>query len=596
MQLFAVTWSSSPADRPDVAGAIRAAAEPFPALAAGCLERGASTDGALEFAAIAHPPEAAAPRRYLVRHADEVVLYDGLPVERSGRFPAWDAEELRARWPQLPDALEGVFCAVRIDLAAARVECLPDPLGLSGLYFHGGAGGWVLGNSLVAVAALAGARSPDPVGLSTFLALGWATGRRTIVRDIDALAGGHVHAVDRHGLRSRPHFTPAGLANARRVRPPGVPARAMVETTAAAGAGVAPRICGLTAGRDSRVLLALAQAAGWDASYYTSGDPHDPEVEIAREVAHRAGVPYRVVPPDLPADEDWAGVTGRFVAQTDGLVSVAHLDDWLDHQANGATVGVKLWGAGGEIARQGFRGGMLMVSQNAWGARRALWPQRAVLRHKAGAAGLLRPAAVETTRATLDDFLRARVAEGWAPAETPEAYYAFERVRRWAAGGARRAASTTDVYSPFVSREYIEWSFSLSGPERFLEAGPWRLLSELSPDLRDFRFDRPWRAQDVRTVQPVILRELARLGAAQVRSRRSGHRPPTDARPHLRSRWIEAGRERMRDLCLSQEASPLWDLVDRRRLEAALGGPQPSGSVMGLCHVLTAFTWFHGLT
>ena len=350
----------------------------------------------------------------------------------------------------------------------------------------------------------------------------------------------------------------------------------------------------MTAGRDSRVLLGLSMAAGWRPTYYTSGADGDVDVDVARGVTERLGLPYEVVTPEVPQSKDaWTAATARFVAQTDGSATLRGIDDWVDHQPLGP-VGLKLWGAGGEIGRAGNIGLAIPFAAQAAGLRRAIAPQRAVLRSKVSHA-LFRPLAIHTTQAALDDFIRERAAEGWDAPELLESFYAFERVANWAACGVRRAAAATDLYSPFVSRDFIEWCFSLSPGERFVEAPHWRLLGELAPELRDMPFERAWRRQRPRAAQAMLLREVGARGAERVRRKL---RPAArgGARPSFGARWLEAGLDVHRELCFDNGSSPLWDLVDRRALERALAASaeERSRRLGSLCTTLTAFWWFHG--
>jgi asparagine synthase (glutamine-hydrolysing) len=597
--LFAVTYDASGADESAVAGALRDSARAYRTLSGRSAISCASPSGRLALAAVSPPEQVAAPRRHLARAGGTVVAFDGLPVHRTGAFPGHDAAQLLSRWQELPEGLEGIFSAVRVTLDDDTVECLTDVLGMAHVYLHHRAAGWVLSNRVEPIRRLSPAQAPDPIGVASLLAGGAPAADRTLLSDTRVLAGGCLHRLSPSGVRSRPHLTASTVAPRRQRGAPrsaGELARALTATAAAAARGVQPLSCALTAGRDTRVLAALARAAGWDAGYYTVGAPADVDVQIARELAAQLSVAHRVIAPPVPSGSgDWAAATGRFVAHTDGLASVAGIDDWLVHQLPVQRLGLELWGAGGEIGRGAHVSRAIRLTASAPGLRWSLAAQRRALNRTVNHWGLLRPQAVEIARAALEASLRARVREGWRRGEAREGVYTFERVRRWAAAGVRRAAEATDLYSPFVSRDFIQYSYSLRAAERLVEAPHWRLLGELSPQLRDLRFESRWRPQRPRRVTRILLAEAIGLAAARARAGRGAAADPLSQAP-FRARWLEAGLDTYRELVSSAGDSELWELIDRGRLEAVLSGTlhEREGRAGGLCTVLTVLWHFHG--
>ena len=341
--------------------ALRAAAAEFPELDERTLERGASPDGRVAFAAIAHPRERTAPRTYLARRGDEVVVYDGLPL------PTYDANELLERWGDLQ--LEGVFSAVKIDLAAGEAEPLTDVFGMAKLFRARQGDGFVLSNSVDAIRLLTGATELDPVGVASMLGFGWTAGGHTLLRGVELVEGPVTprSAVPRDNSSE---LTVEDVAES-------------LTGLARATSEVHPLTCGLTAGRDTRVVLALALAAGLDVDYYTSGHGTDIDVVIARELAEEFGLRHELVTPRVP--DDWAGATSAFSAQTDGLASFWIVADWVEHQGLSGPVGLKLWGPGGEIGRAGNIGLSIPFGSTTPGLRSSVEVQRRILHRKVAA-------------------------------------------------------------------------------------------------------------------------------------------------------------------------------------------------------------------
>ena len=553
-----------------MAGALRTAARAFPELDERTLERGGSADGTLAFAAVAHPPERAGPRRYLARRGDVVVAYDGLPL------PTYDAELLLERWGE--QELEGIFSALRVDLARGTFDLQLDVFGMAKVFRARRGDGVVVSNSLEVVRLLTGASAVDPVGVASMLGLGWAAGGHTLLDGIEVVEGPVTprSVTPRHSTSERS-------------------AREVVDTMlelASVVADLRPLTAGLTGGRDSRLLMALARTAGLDVDYYTSGNPEDVDVVIARELARELGLRHQLVTPPLPGD--WDAATSGFSAQTDGLASFWIVADWVEHQGVEGDVGLKLWGPGGEIGRSGRIGLAIPFGANTPGLRSSAAVQLWILHRKvADFGGLLTRDAVATARAYLDRFVAARLEEGWRPREVSEAYYGFERVRYWASAGVRRASVATDLWTPFVSRNYLEYCWSLTPEERAVEAAHWRLFSELDPRLRDHRFDNPWRPQGrPRLVPWMVGSDIARAAARRALSRGA----PSAAVPPFGLRWVEAGLPSLRELAGSLPDADVWQFVDRGRLQTLLAGPAPARAAVaeGLCRVLTVLWWLHG--
>jgi hypothetical protein len=172
------------------------------------------------------------------------------------------------------------------------------------------------------------------------------------------------------------------------------------------------------------------------------------------------------------------------------------------------------------------------------------------------------------------------------------AYYAFERVSNWGALATRRAAATCDVFSPFTSRDFIRCAFSLTAGQRYVEQLHRSLLTNLDPRLRDMPFEEPWRRQRPRLAPALIAREA---GAEAFRRLRRRH--PRGERPRMGfgHAWFEAGIDLHREICLSFNDSPIWELADRRAVTKALSGPLEDrrASHEVLCRLATIFWSLH---
>jgi hypothetical protein len=599
LHLFALHLCGRP-DAARLSRSLLAAAKPFHHLDETTLHTARSRSGRLMFASIGHSPEQAAPRRYRARRGDKLAAFDGLPLDPRGEFCAYDADALLEHWSEA-DRLDGQFSAVRVDFETDSFECLTDALSMHPLYFQRLGDGWVVANSVEAIRGISGASDPDPLGVSTWLALGWTAGYRTLLAGVRALSPGSRVEFSRAGMKTKNSFgtgSLAALASGRRAGREETAAMVdeMVGLTRAATANGIPVKCAVTAGRDSRTVLALCLAAGVRPRTGTIGPPDDVDVIIGRQVAEYAGLPHRINQPlDAPQLEDLPSIIPTFISITDGLASLSQLQDIHDHYDERDRVGVLVWGMGGEIARAGV-GPITKFAANGPLLKRSAEFQARLLRAKLrDPAGILKPAAAAESHDYIDRFVAERVAEGWDPAQIGEVFYTFERIGRWASAGFRRATSHDDLYSPFCTHAFVNYAFRMSSGERYAEEAHRRILTALDPGLRDLPYATPWRASRPR-LAPVLstldligyVAERAGLGERLKRSHSRG----TDGPRLFAYEWLERHRDAHREMCLSNPDSPLFEWVDRAELERAFTIPiYDEGPALEMLRVVT-LAWY----
>lgn len=561
-----------------------------------------SRSGTISVAGVHHPLARCGPRRYVSSDADGVTWFDGLPVSSIPGVPGYDAAALGARWNSAAGSLDGQFSAAHLNLDAESVELRLDALAMVPVYYAHQDGGVLVSNSVRLIASLLALDSPDPLGVSSFLGLGWAASDRVLTQGIRLLAGGSSHLIDRHGtIQTSREFGPSTiLGSTAERRGTSDLAEHLTELTRRAVHDIDPVGCAITAGRDSRLLMALLLAAGEDALYFTGGQPESIDVIVAREIVRLVGVEHEVVTRDPSSSSlDWTEAAARFVRQTDGLSCLLQLHDYQDARDAVSPLGVKLGGVGGEIGRPGV-GPLTAIATNVPILRRSPALQRKLLSMKVrNDSGLMTADTIREVNRYLDRFTDARLEEGWPAAQLQEVFYTFERVGRWGATGTRRVSATDDGFSPLCLRSFIEYCFSMKASERYVEAPHHRLLAELSPTLLHHRYDlpfptpRPWMAPILATRQ---------LFTAARSRRQTTHTPPPTAREEAPSpeypfahTWFEERLELMREL-FSPPDSELWAYVSRPRIEALLKGSEADRArhQESLLRAATLFWQFHG--
>ena len=562
-----------------------------------------SRGGLLLAAGIHHSPARCAPRVYLSHGERELTWFDGLPVSAQAGYAAYDAEALSRRWDSAAEELEGQFSAARLEPERERAEILTDALGLAQVFCAREGGGVLVSNSAALITAVLGLDSPNPLGVCSFLGLGWAAGASTLNSGVEVLCGGARHTLDSTGLSTRQDFGPQTIPRKRGA--PISPAELAERMTTITGNAVhsMQRVgCALTGGRDSRVLVALLRAAGEEALYFTGGPPSSPDVVIASELAKMLGLEHELVHHDPASTSfDWTEAASRFVAQNDGLASLLQLPDYIELPPSPPPLGVKLWGVGGEIGRTGT-GMLTAIATNAPVLQRSNRVQRKLLGVKSrDDGGVMTREARHELAGYFDRFHHERLAEGWSPDEIQEAFYTFERVGRWGATGPRRMAVSDDIFGPFASRLFIDYCYSLSSKERFVESAHYRLLSEISTSLRDHRYDtpfptpRPWLASAMATRQLLIAVRKRLRDRRRTSTVAALHTGPPDPEYPFQHAWLEARLPLIRELFSSAD-SALWDYVSRARVEHLLNGSESERAhhQEGLLRATSIFWHFHG--
>lgn len=556
----------------------------------------ARSRGGAILAAGMHHGQAAYPRRY-VEHSDtEITFYDGLPVDPEGEHHAYEAATLARGWNTWADRLEGQFVAAKIDLSEEHVDVRPDTFGMVPVFLTRSGEGMLASTNLRLIQALLGLSEPDAVGVSALMGTGGLYDR-TLLAGVAPLRGGSVHRLRAGAVEMRSIFGPSSLARRPRHGPitPELAER-MTRLTASAACDIEPVQCPITAGRDSRVLIALLMASDTQARYYTAGRQGEVDVDVGRELATHFGLAHCIIEPGgVNNPIDGVQAAAHFMEQNEGLSTLLQLVDYVDLDQTPNQTGLKLWGAGGEIGRCG---GLAIAVENVPIARHFPSLQRRALDRGFKRSGLdyLTPAGVAQLDTFIGRFFADRRQEGWPSYELTEALYAFAGPG-WGQGGARRAAGSDDVFSPFRSRMFAEYCLALRPAERYVEAPHHRLLSHLSPALREFPYEHPFPTPKPRLASLRAARNIALLAQGQLgRATRVGTRgKAAGGGEWFLPEWIETNLDVLRQL-FEPADSPLWDLIARERIIGLVQGTPADRrrSLASLMRAATIFWFFSG--
>jgi asparagine synthase (glutamine-hydrolysing) len=570
VNLFIAAWNLSEHDRQKALAAIPGMGGVYPQLDLGTMW-GVSSGKA--WAGGVHDRAGGSlKRQYVFQSEQEVLFFDGCPVDRTGRFWALDAPALAANWNSLTGSLEGQFVVMRVGRESSGLDLITDFLGMSQVYYRHEGGAWWISNSVELISRAAGVTGVDPLGVSLALSLGWAGADRTLMRDVRVIPPGSCWTWREPGEQpsARQYFLPRHLArSSRRQQFTGIDAIKLREELTGM-CRILSRFsgflsCPVTGGRDSRVLVSLMRHGSIRGQYYTDGEAESNEVKISQRIAEQLGLQHTTAPKDVrEIVEGWDEVSGRVIRQNDGMVSLWQVADlWKPSSSQGS---VGLWGIGGEIARGNYSNPRLFVGRKGVGDIKRFLSRRVLDGH----GGLVRMEAFLAARDYLESWVDEMSGEGFAPVDIPDLFYTYERIRRWAGSNARKILPVHDLFSPFCTRAFVGEAFRLQAAYRYSEPLHYQLLA-LDPVLHAIPFlKEPWRPQcPAVNMLSAVWRRRLRLGG-----RKKAVGSASIQESLMRNRWCH-----FREFCLDQESSPLWGFIDRGRFEAVMRG-QPD---IGLC-------------
>ncbi|MFI7431023.1 hypothetical protein ACIBPB_28925 [Micromonospora sp. NPDC049836] len=419
--------------------------------------------------------------------------------------------------------LTAPFVVASLAPDTGRLRLHTDGIGLGRLYELRFPGGWVWSNRPAAACRFAGIRArPDRDGWRMFAATGWFQGDRTPFTGVFTVPGGATVGYDPQGQGRTQSVIDALAAWAvgrggDALAPDRVDevADGLRELARSLGSMWSGRVLiGLSGGRDSRLCVAAALAAGLDLQLFTNGsEPGEAEVaeglvaalpdDLARRVRHRVARPR----PGGPAQAQGLALDAPILPNAlgwhrshEGLRAETYLPSpapaGLDHP-DFLTVS----GAAGEIAH-GFYypPDYAELSQLPHVDRLDAFAERLCARIllKRGLSDAARAASTAEIRHRLDEAFR----KGLDDARMLDHFYATERLRRWSS-----AADRIGTIVPLLAPEFVRAAFDLTPDQRRENALHRAVTARLLPQWRD----RPYYQRPAGLVSPAL---APRLGDA----------------------------------------------------------------------------------
>jgi asparagine synthase (glutamine-hydrolysing) len=516
-----------------------------------------------------------APRRYVMQDEDQVVLFSGLPVNSTGTFVAHHAEDLSAHWDQLTENLEGQFSIARVNDQLFCLELQTDILGYEQVYYFQQGSFWLISNSVLLIEQLCGFRDFDPLGVSLFLGTGWVGADRTLRSDIRVIPHGQKWIWNKDDVEPKKlsYYPASRLAHLPRF----ALNRSNIQNLADRMIQLCRNLCqsfdnikcSLTGGRDSRLIAAMLISAGLPARYYTFGDPAGDDVRIAKQIARSFNLPYEVetiISSDVI--REWDKASWQSIRQGDGMRSLFLIAGILKNlRARTDCLDMLLWGAAGEVARGCyFRPKDFFSRIDEVGVERLLNAKRNM-----DFRGLIRKDGTELVREYIHNYVIQCLDDGFAPIDIPDVFEIYQGDGRRVGCNARGLMEARDVFSPYCSRFFLEAAFSIPAIQRYTEPLHYNLLKILQQKLHELPFDKEsWRFQQpylnlfYKYFAPKLDKSFGRISCLLSKRRRKSTENPATFN---RFDWFEVKRKTIREICLDQNDSSLWNYVDRQKFE-----------------------------
>ena len=445
MNLFIAGVGASGSGRATAERALRELVERLPGFFEPARIQSWEGGGGMAAAFVSHPHEQTGGIEYAHLEPERALLWSGRPIAWTGERQADGRVPLEAGfWFEggAFERLDGRCTAVW--LGGGELTAYSDPMGAYPLYeTEAGDTTW-LSNSAALLAEVAGRDEIAPPVLASVLGGGWSLSGDPVWARVRRVPRGMIRTYAQ-GRRSRDHeLLPLGEIvpmlgagfDAERAA-----ALLIAATRALADWPGRPSIVPLTGGRDSRLVFAAAVAADIPFEIRTGGEPGDPDVEVARELASLSGREHSLLEHDPHGSlwDDWRRAAEVVRLTSSGTATLADAAGYPLGPREGPLV---LWhsGQGGEIAR-GYYGEARALDRN--GLAELLY--RRFVGRRPGRVEPLSEEGAALVRRQIRSWVDGQLDAGVEPADVPDMFYLQSE---WARGQGPATAAWSSSATP----------------------------------------------------------------------------------------------------------------------------------------------------
>jgi hypothetical protein len=489
------------------------------------------------------------------------------------------------------DELAGVFMVASLARQGSSTLAA-DPLGL-GLLYWGRSNDVVVVSTRASIAAAVLAEATgstprrDPFGAGWLAYAGYPVGDRTGYEGITVVPAGAVVDIDARGtveLRrpARPVWRAGSEALAAAPRAALAQAREEIGTalrTALRDPDVDCR-CGLTGGKDSRLILALLLADGsaGGVTFQTYGRDDLPDIVIARQLASTFGLRHTINP--VGRQMEWwrrlrdavpsgEGNDREIIFRITASAAPGTQNVGVPHVGRLPDPGfLLLSGLVGETLRTNYASATRMRSKR----------EAAGFPHGFGTVGILDRDALARYCNEMHEILFDEITEGDSPQDVIDSYFMRQRLRRWA--GTTLEIDKEAKVTPLYSVTAMRLAFGIGAESRHAEWIHYQLMRDACTPLVHMPFAKgEWapgassvpgrRALHADPIPPIPPpRREPRPRRAIRPSPQAG--PTRTVKTDSRARHHETDVEIMRRYFRPDPTNPVFDLIDPTGVQRAL--------------------------
>ncbi|CAA9490663.1 MAG: hypothetical protein AVDCRST_MAG69-1328 [uncultured Solirubrobacteraceae bacterium] len=615
MNLFVVGWSDAgPVPAAAASEAIDRLLSRLPFLTDEPRRSWSAPSGAAAAAWVSHGESLVGTVSYAAVELERLALWSGRPVlwtsdgHADGRAALDPTLYLRSS-SEWAHRLDGRSTAVSYDDAERRLTVFSDPMGAYPVFLtEAGDVTWVSNNAEL-LRPLSGTAEIDTGVLAALLGGGWSLSGNPLWKSVRRTARGTVLSLrpGRRGTRELLGVADIVAMTGRPLDVEGASATLVANAAALADWPGRPNVVPTTAGRDSRLVLAAALAAGFEFTTVTGGSEDDPDVVIGGLIAQAAGCPHGRLGADPHGSmfSDWRRAAELVALEAAGTATLADAAGFPHGPREGP---LALWhsGQGGEIAR-GYYG-------RVGGRTRAALVgslYKTFVGRRPGRLELLSVEGSRLVRAELAAFVDEVMDAGAVAHDVGDLFYVLRRMGTWAGPTHGSVEWVRDTTSPLWSSRMLAHELAGTHGERARETFHLRLLERLAPQLVDLPLQggQPWAAHQSETARrarrAAVLagkagrearsRLAPRLAGLPTRLRRGAFTgtpepaasgPRAAASPGDRHDPFTAMRDDLRELVFSERDHPAWPLLDADRVRSLLERDPSTLDAMS-----QAYTW-----